>query len=350
VTDRVHLGATVPAVRRRLRITRGRLQGGLILALAAGLGVVTALVAVVGLREVARAAAAVGWGGFALFVFYWLGVMATAGLAWATAAWRGRAIDFVWARFLRDSAAEVLPFSQLGGLLVGARAVMAAGVAEDAALASTIVDVTAEIAAQFFYTLLGIALVVARLDGRVAGPLLWPALGGLALLFAAGAAVLLGQRRVVAALGRLARRWLPDSIARADAVSQAVEDIWRRPARVAAATALHLAAWVGGAGASWIALRLMGADAPLWAVLAVESLMYALRNLGFALPAGLGVQEVAYVLLGPLFGVHPSQALALSLLRRARDLVIGAPVLLIWQAAEGRGFLRRWRAGANGRA
>jgi hypothetical protein len=79
-------------------------------------------------------------------------------------------------------------------------------------------------------------------------------------------------------------------------------------------------------------------------VLAVESLMYALRNLGFALPAGLGVQEASYVLLGPLFGVQPSQALALSLLRRARDLVIGVPVLLLWQAREGHSFLRRRRA------
>jgi hypothetical protein len=71
--------------------------------------------------------------------------------------------------------------------------------------------------------------------------------------------------------------------------------------------------------------------------------MYALRNLGFALPGGLGVQEASYVLLGPLFGVHASDALALSLLRRARDLVIGVPVLLIWQAREGRAFLLRRR-------
>jgi putative membrane protein len=344
------LGAPAAAFGGRKRISRGQLQAGVILALVAGLGLVTLLVGVVGVPQVLHGVAAIGWIGFVVFVGYWLLVMATAGLAWAAAASRvkGRAADFVWARYVRDCASEVLPFSQIGGVLLGARALMATGVPEHAALASTIVDMTAEIAAQFFFTLLGIGLIAVRLNAGLAGPLMWPALGGLALLFIAGAACLLAQRQVVAAVGRLARRWLPNSIARADAVSEAVEDIYRRPARVALAVALHLAGWVGGAGASWIALRFMGADVPFWAVLAVESLMYAFRNLGFALPAGLGVQEVSYVLLGPLFGVHASEALALSLLRRARDVAIGVPVLLIWQAREGRSLLRRRRSVVGG--
>jgi putative membrane protein len=345
VTDRIHLGAPAAALSDPRRIARGRLQGGLILALAIGLGLVTLLVGLVGAREVGRAAAAVGWAGFAIFVVYWLGVLAVAGLAWAVAAHRlrRRAGLFVWARLLREAAADVLPFSQVGGLVVGTRTVIAAGVSESAAIASTIVDLTTEIAAQIFYTLLGLGLIAVRLNAGEAGPVMWPALGGLALLFAAVAASVLGQRKVVGAIGGLARRWLPDSVARAHAVSRSVEETFGRHRRIAVAVALHLVGWIGGAGASWIALRFMGAGTPLWEVLAVESLMYALRNLGFALPGGLGVQEASYVLLGPLFGVQASDALALSLLRRARDLVIGVPVLLIWQAREGRAILLRRR-------
>jgi putative membrane protein len=343
VTDRIQLGAPLRARSGWRRPSQRGLQAGVFVALAAGLLLVALLVGTVGQREVTHAVGAIGWRGFVVFVAYWLVVMSTAGVAWAVAAARvrGRTSDFIWARLLRDSAAEVLPFSQLGGLLVGARALLAAGIAEHAALASIVVDMTAEITAQFFYTLLGVGLLVFRFKAQVAGPLMWPALGALALLFIGGAASLLGQRRAMAALGRLTWKWLPDSIARADAVSEAVEDIYRQRVRVAAAVAVHLAAWVGGAGASWIALRLMGAEVPFWAVVALESLMYALRNVGFALPAGLGVQEMSYVLLGPIFGVHAELALALSLLRRARDLVIGAPVLLIWQAREARGLLRR---------
>jgi len=39
--------------------------------------------------------------------------------------------------------------------------------------------------------------------------------------------------------------------------------------------------------------------------------------------------------------VTPETALALSLLKRGRDLTIGLPALLAWQLAEGRHFWRR---------
>lgn len=52
------------------------------------------------------------------------------------------------------------------------------------------------------------------------------------------------------------------------------------------------------------------------------------------------VQEGAYALLGPLFGLPVEAALALSLLKRARDITIGVPVLLSWQLVESRRRLR----------
>ena len=50
----------------------------------------------------------------------------------------------------------------------------------------------------------------------------------------------------------------------------------------------------------------------------------------------MGVQEAAYALLGQVFGLSGEMGVALSLLRRAKDLAIGAPTLLVWQALEGR--------------
>jgi uncharacterized membrane protein YbhN (UPF0104 family) len=70
--------------------------------------------------------------------------------------------------------------------------------------------------------------------------------------------------------------------------------------------------------------------------MAIESLLFAIRNAAFMVPSGLGVQEGAYALLGPLFGLPPEAALALSLLKRARDVAIGVPVLLSWQILEGK--------------
>ena len=59
-----------------------------------------------------------------------------------------------------------------------------------------------------------------------------------------------------------------------------------------------------------------------------------------AILAALERHRVAYVLIGASFGLTPEMALAVSLLKRARDLVIGLPALGVWQAVEG-GYL--WR-------
>jgi hypothetical protein len=56
------------------------------------------------------------------------------------------------------------------------------------------------------------------------------------------------------------------------------------------------------------------------------------------------VQEGVYVMLGSLYGLPPETMLALSLLKRARDIVIGVPMLLLWQGLEsGRLWKRRAR-------
>ena len=319
------------------------IRGGLIAALVAGLALLTVVVAGVGYRSVLAAIAAIGLSGFAIFSLYWPLVLLLLGLAWFAVA-PGQPLTrlpvFVWGRMLREAASDVLPLAQISGLLVGARAPQAAGVAEDVVFASTIVDMTTELAAQLLYTLLGVALLAIQLGGGpVGGSLELVIAAALAFLLAAGAGFILVQRRGVGWMGWLARRWLPDSVARADAVAVVLDAIYRQPGRLAAGTALHLLGWLASGVSSWIALRLMGAEAPLWAVFAVESLMYAARSVAFALPGGLGVQEGAYVLLAPLFGLHGADMLALSLLKRARDLVIGVPTLLVWQAREGRALL-----------
>ena len=82
------------------------------------------------------------------------------------------------------------------------------------------------------------------------------------------------------------------------------------------------------------------------AVIAIESLVYAMRSAAFIVPNALGVQEGAYAVLAPLFGVGAEFGLAVSLLKRARDIAIGVPVLLLWQTVEGQRALVD-RAGGN---
>jgi hypothetical protein len=66
-----------------------------------------------------------------------------------------------------------------------------------------------------------------------------------------------------------------------------------------------------------------------------------LRTFGFAVPAALGTQEAGYVLVCTLVGVPAAPAVALSLVRRVREFLIGTPGLAFWQLLEGRAALAR---------
>ena len=83
------------------------------------------------------------------------------------------------------------------------------------------------------------------------------------------------------------------------------------------------------------------APLPIAKVLVLESLIFVTRSVAFAIPGALGVQEAAYALLGPMLGLPAPIALALSLAKRARDITVGAPVLVAWQVGEARAIGRR---------
>jgi len=62
--------------------------------------------------------------------------------------------------------------------------------------------------------------------------------------------------------------------------------------------------------------------------LILESLTQMVRTVGFVMPGGLGLQEGVLVLIGPQLGIDADSALALALVRRTRELALGAPALL----------------------
>ena len=87
-----------------------------------------------------------------------------------------------------------------------------------------------------------------------------------------------------------------------------------------------------------LGFRLVGAPIGLMPALAIEALLHGALTASFFVPGNIGVQEAAYVGLAAAFGVPPQAALSVSLLRRARDMALGIPILLAWQATELRGL------------
>jgi putative membrane protein len=315
-----------------------------LLVAALGLCLAAYLVLHVGFAAVLTAAAEVGWAGFALLCLYALTLFPLLGAAWRVLLPGARAgvWVFVWARLVREAASDVLPFSQVGGIVFGARTAIRHGVTGSEAFASTIVDVTSEALAQIAYIALGFAILSAGVPGSSSiGTLTKMFAVGLALAVVAGVLLVFLQRYGHRVMGRLAARLIPGAAASADALADALDTIYRSRPRIALSCAMHLIGWLASGAGSWIAFRLIGVRVDLSAVIAIESLVGAAKSAAALVPNALGVQEAGYAALAPLFGIGPEFGLAVSFLRRARDIAIGAPVLLLSQAEAGRRAMGR---------
>jgi len=139
---------------------------------------------------------------------------------------------------------------------------------------------------------------------------------------------------------RIAAPWFEQVTGHADRLQEQVDTIYAHVPRLLAAFVVHLAAWIATAGASWMAYRLVGLDIDFASAMAIEALLHAALTATFMVPGGIGVQELVYASLGSVFGCPPEFSLAVSLLRRARDIALGVPILLLWQLVEARRLRR----------
>jgi len=288
---------------------------------------------------VVSAVARAGFGGFGLLCLYGLSMSPLLAAAWFVLLRGGSGYFgiFVWARMIREAASDLLPFSHIGGIALGARAAILHRVPAPLAFASTIVDVTTELLAQIAFIALGLGILSKHAPPTPLSASLGKfVLIGLATAVFAGAVLLALQRYGHRLTGQIAARLLPRAAAHTDAVGAQLDAIHATRSRVALSCAVHLAAWIASGAGTWIAFRLMGARVDPLSAIAVEAFVGAARSAAVLVPGGLGVQEASYALLAPLLGVGPEFGLAVSLLKRARDIVLGVPILVISQAVEGR--------------
>ena len=321
-----------------------------IIAAVIGFFIATGVIAYFNAGKVLAAVAPIGLIGFLEVIAAQVILFAPLGMAWwvvAPGETLSRSPVFMWGRIAREAASDVLPFSQVGGLVISARCAVLGGVSGGSSFGSNIVDVTVEMVAQIIYTLIGIALLAAHLGFGAEGQskLLLPIVGSVGVGLAIVISFIVTQRKGLEGLGRFVQRLAPSAAEHTAEMGRVIEEAYGKPARLGWSLALHIFAWFGGAAGTWLILDLMGHPLPFLSVVAIESLLFAARNAAFVVPSGLGVQEGVYALLGPLFGLPAEAALALSLLKRARDIAIGVPVLLSWQFAEGRRSLLEARTG-----
>ena len=318
------------------------------------LGVLIALLLVswFGLGNVVAAVGRIGWPEFGLIVGWQCVLFVILGLAWdliTPANTNRRPWVLIWGRMVRDASTNCLPFSQVGGFVFGARAVTLHGVEWHTATASVVVDVTAEFLAQIAFAAIGLGVLLARAPRS--GLAIPVEVGiGLAVLACFGFVWL--QKGAAPLFARLGRRIVGNRYADAEervAVLQAeLGLIHGHTGKLALGFLMHLIGWIGTGMAGWIAYHALGVPIDFDDALAIEALLSAVAALAFLVPVNAGVQEAGYAGLGLIFGVPPELSLGVSLIRRARDIVVGVPILLIWQFVEMQRLrIRRRQTGAG---
>jgi putative membrane protein len=305
-----------------------------VIALVIGLAAIVAAVVYAGAGAVARAIESLRISGLLLLVLLHLPSVVLMGLAWALVSGTDSQVSrsrFVWARFVRDAAGELLPFLQLGGIVFGLRA-LGRGRAVTVAAVSAGIDGVIELAAKLPYVFAALlALLTLTSQPRLVRLLLLALAASGALV----AGFLIAHRSLSAWLQAMARaitaRWpallSPGDGADAPDIQECFQRLMNQRARLWSAFALHLCCWVWGAGELWVTFRLLGVELTFWQALAIDGTVAALRTFGWLVPAAAGVQEASYMLAAAVFGVSPAAAIAASFARRARDLVLGVGVL-----------------------
>ncbi len=254
----------------------------------------------------------------------------------------------LWMRWIGEAVNSLLPAAQIGGDFARARLLTAGGVPAGEATAAMVADVAIGAFTQVLFTFLGAAALI------LGAPAEAPArthLGWLALVIGIGAgfAALLivvarvGVGRLLTALplhlnGRLAARLRNGGAA----IDRSLGSIRRRPRALLTSATWHLMAWLAQVVETWLVLRLLGRPISWVAALAMESLAASARGAAFVVPGGIGVQEGALVAVGAAFGVPAPAALALAVVKRARELVVGAPAIVAWAIAERHSIATFW--------
>ena len=310
-----------------------------------GIAIIAAAVYAADPATVAAALEQAGWAA-AIVIALRLAAVTLAGLTWwllFPAHPRPQPSVCALLRIVREGANTLLPLAQIGGDVIAARLLTFWHIPGPLAAATVIVDVLAQAGTQFLFALVGFALLIAHgVGGSFINDLAWAlAAAALALTGFYVAQRQGGEKLLNALLRRLARGREWQIHGTFEAVFHRLHEVYGRRRALALTVVCHLGVWFIGALEVWVGLTAMGYHPTYADAVAIESLAQAARGAAFAVPGGVGVLEGGLVVLCALFGIPAHSALALSLIKRAADIMVGVPGLVAWHALETRRLGKR---------
>jgi putative membrane protein len=310
-----------------------------------GLAVAIALVAHQGWGEIAQAIDHAGWPLLWLLPFHALPLLLDV-IGWRVLIaprdpHRQATIPFLfWIASIREASNRLLPVANIGGEIIGIRLVKWRGIGGAAAAASIIMEVLLTLVNQYLFTALGIILLIELTRNISAFSTVISALAA-SLPLPIFLIIVLRHGKVFSRLETFAEKLLGGRSKLTELIDGSNLDLeiraqYSRPLRLVVACGWQFVGYVAGSFETWFALRLLGYPISVWDAIAIEAVTQALRHIIFVVPAGLGVQEGGLVLFGNMIGLPPEAAVALSLVKRMREVAFGVPALISWQWAETR--------------
>ncbi|GLQ48155.1 hypothetical protein GCM10007862_32060 [Dyella lipolytica] len=321
-----------------------------------GLAVAIALVAHQGWGEIASAIDRAGWPLLWLLPFHVLPLLLDV-IGWRVLIaprdpHRRATLPFLfWIAAIREASNRLLPVANIGGEIIGIRLVKWRGIAGAAAAASIIMEVLLTLVNQYLFTALGIILLIELTRNISAFSTVISALVA-SLPLPIFLIIVLRHGKVFSRLETFAEKLLGGRSKLTELIDGSNLDLeiraqYSRPLRLIVACGWQFLGYVVGSFETWLALHLLGYPISMWDAIAIEAVTQALRHIIFVVPAGLGVQEGGLVLFGNMIGLPPEASVALSLVKRMREVGFGVPALISWQWAEARRIRTQWRDGAG---
>lgn len=319
-----------------------------IVSLTLGFALFVALLIWQGTGSVMSTLAGAGWGLLPIAAFHLVPLVLDAAAIQVLVAKSCSLRRATLTRWVGESVNSLLPAGQIGGPIAMVRQMKQNGMAGREAAAGITVSTTLQAVAQIVFALLGLAVFGIGAT-RGTGDGLWmPMLLATGLISVLLYGFYVAQRRGIfgwafRTLSKMSskRDW-SSLLDRADAVDEIVLRMYGQRRQVIASFLLSLVGWIVGTVEVWLICHFMGFPVSWVDALLLESLGQAIRGAAFFVPGSLGVQEGGYLLLAPLVGLPADAALALSLAKRTRELLLGVPGLVYLHFSE-RGW-RRQRA------
>jgi putative membrane protein len=310
-----------------------------------GLVLATGVIAWSGYDQVLQALGQAGWG------IVWTSLAHIVSMMFCVIGWqaltpgkkRPGLFFFLYLLWIRAAVNNLMPVARIGGEIVAVRLMMKHGMRKAVAVASTVVETTLSVVAQFLFVLIGVGMFVVRVsDQDVTTKLLLGVMMSLPVI----AVMLFVQRagffgiltKLFALLFRDRWKNFAGNAARLD---RAVHAMYKRHGRVLWCGAMQFLSWVSCGFEIWLALYFLGYPLPLVDCLMLEALIEAAGSAAFVVPGALGVQEAGFLLFGHLLGLPPDIAAALAVIRRCRDLLLYVPGLIVWQVQEGKWLMQK---------